>query len=207
MSTATPTNQTNNNLHQIDQVTIGFNPAAAVKALAKDWGWLMAAGIVSVIAGMLAIMAPVLATAAVAMVIAVTLVVVGAFNLAGAFFAPRGLKLESFCVGVMQVLLAAVIAFYPVGSMVSLTVLLAVLLMIDGVTRIALSAGARRESGWGWIMAGGIATLACGMIILAGLPTSSLWAIGILAGVHMLTTGVARIAIASEARRIAKSEA
>ena len=50
-------------------------------------------------------------------------------------------------------------------------------------------------------------TIVVGVIALTGMPGSALWVIGILVGVEMLSTGVARIATAWQLRELAKATA
>jgi uncharacterized membrane protein HdeD (DUF308 family) len=63
----------------------------------------------------------------------------------------------------------------------------------------------RRElSGrWGWMLASGIIDLILATIILAGLPGTAAWAIGLLVGTNMVFGGTALIAMALHAREIA----
>jgi uncharacterized membrane protein HdeD (DUF308 family) len=52
---------------------------------------------------------------------------------------------------------------------------------------------------WGWMLASGVIDLILAAIIVAGLPESAAWAIGIIVGVNMLLGGVSLIAIALHA--------
>lgn len=200
MSVATKP-QTNN----IEITAVGFSPLAAVRAIAKDWGWVMAAGVISVLGGALALMAPVMATGVVGTFIALTLLFVGCFNLSGVFFLEKGARLESFLTGVVQVLLAAVMAFYPFESLMSLTLLIAALLMIEGVVRIGLAIWAREVPGWGWALLGGVACVATSVIVVAAMPAASFWVIGTLVGVSMLAIGIVRMSVALRMRKIANA--
>lgn len=200
MSTATPTR----NSDQAD-FRFAFNPVAAVKEVAKNWGWLLAAGVVSVLAGTFCLMAPMVATAAVGIFLAVILLLVGSVNLAGVCFAEKGMKLESFVVGAVQLLLAGMIVYYPLASVMSLTIFIAVLLMFEGVSRLVLAFTARGVPGWGWMLAGGLATVATSVIIITALPTAAFWVIGILVGANLICQGAVRIAVALEARKIANA--
>lgn len=176
-----------------------------VHDVAKDWGWVLAAGIISVVGGTAALLAPVLATGIVGTLIAATLLVVGCFNLGGTFFAQKGMRLEAFLTGVVQVLLAAVMAFYPFASLMSLTILIAGFMLAEGIVRIVLAYQAREMPGWGWVMAGGIAAVAASVIVIGSLPLATFWVIGILVGVNLISGGAARIAIAMAARKVAKA--
>ena len=210
MATATSTNSiptTEIPRHQETQfVGIYFDADRAKQQIAKHWKWIMAGGVASVVAGVLALLAPVLATAAVATFIPVLLLVVGCVNLMAPMFAPDGMKLDSFLIGVVQVLLAAVMAFYPFASVLSMTILIASVFMVEGIVRIGLAIAAREVPGWGWTLASGICTVALSGLIIAGLPGAALWVIGILVGVNMITNGGARIGLAVEGRKLAKAE-
>ena len=60
----------------------------------------------------------------------------------------------------------------------------------------------RRElSGrWGWMLASGIVDLSLAAFILAGLPATAVWAIGLIVGINLLFGGVAMIAMALAGR-------
>ena len=62
--------------------------------------------------------------------------------------------------------------------------------------------GYRRElSGrWEWMLVSGVIDLVLAGIILAGLPGTAAWALGLLVGVNMIFGGAALIAIALHAR-------
>ena len=166
----------------------------------------MAGGVASVVAGTMALFAPVLATATIATFIAILLLAVGFVNLLAPIFAPDGMKLDSFLIGIVQVLLAAVMAFYPFQSIGSMTLLIASVFMVEGILRIGFAIAARKLPGWGWALFSGISTVVLSGVILAGLPEAALWVIGLLVGVNMLTNGGARIGLAFEGRRLAKAE-
>jgi uncharacterized membrane protein HdeD (DUF308 family) len=53
---------------------------------------------------------------------------------------------------------------------------------------------------WGWMLTSGIVDLALSAMILAGLPSSAVWAIGLLVGINMMFGGTALIAMALHAR-------
>lgn len=200
MSVATKPEMTN-----VEITAVGFSPLSVVRSIAKDWGWVMAAGVISVLGGALALMAPVMATSVVGTFIALTLLFVGCFNFSGVFFLEKGAKLESFLTGVVQLLLATVMAFYPFESLMSLTLLIAALLMIEGVVRIGLAIWAREVPGWGWPLLGGVACVATSVIVLAAMPAASFWVIGTLVGVSMLAIGIVRVSVALRMRRIANA--
>ena len=58
---------------------------------------------------------------------------------------------------------------------------------------------------WGWMLASGIVDLILATVILAGLPGTAAWAIGLLVGINLTFGGVALVAMALEARRITQT--
>jgi uncharacterized membrane protein HdeD (DUF308 family) len=59
----------------------------------------------------------------------------------------------------------------------------------------------RSQEGWGWVLLSGIVAVAIGALIAAGLPNSATWAIGVLTGINMLSTGFSFVFLALAARR------
>jgi len=86
----------------------------------------------------------------------------------------------------------------------SLTLVLIVFFSVEGVATVMYALDHKRElSGrWGWMLASGIVDLIVAGIILAGLPGTAAWAIGLLVGINMVFGGSALIAMAMHARAL-----
>ena len=95
-----------------------------------------------------------------------------------------------------------VLLAWPISGAVSLTLLLIVFFTIEGVLSIMYALEHKKElSGrWGWMLTSGIIDLVLAAIILAGLPGTAAWALGLLVGINMLFGGTAMIAMAMHAR-------
>jgi uncharacterized membrane protein HdeD (DUF308 family) len=93
---------------------------------------------------------------------------------------------------------------WPLSGVLSLTLILIVFFVIEGVASIMFALEHKRElSGrWGWMLASGIVDLILATIIFAGLPGTAAWAIGLLVGINMVFGGSALIAMALHAREI-----
>ena len=74
--------------------------------------------------------------------------------------------------------------------------------LAEGVTTIMYALEHRRQVSdrWGWLMAGGVMDILIAGIIIAGLPGSALWAIGLLVGINLLFGGASLIGLALAAR-------
>jgi uncharacterized membrane protein HdeD (DUF308 family) len=75
---------------------------------------------------------------------------------------------------------------------------------MEGVASIMYALEHKRElSGrWGFMLASGIVDLIVAVIILAGLPGTAAWAIGVLVGINMVFGGSALIGVAMHARAL-----
>jgi uncharacterized membrane protein HdeD (DUF308 family) len=68
--------------------------------------------------------------------------------------------------------------------------LLGVFFLIHGGFKLALTSAWRRRPGWGWLAASAVISVLLGILVLAGLPGTAAWAIGLILGVDLLFTGV-----------------
>jgi uncharacterized membrane protein HdeD (DUF308 family) len=53
---------------------------------------------------------------------------------------------------------------------------------------------------WGWLLVSGIVDLVVAALIIAGLPGSAAWAIGLLVGINLIFGGTSLIGMALAAR-------
>jgi len=78
---------------------------------------------------------------------------------------------------------------YPVGSEVSLTLFVGILLAFEGVMELA-SAAAGQGQARGLVLLDGIVTAILGVMLIAQWPSDSLWAIGTLFGIGLAFSAV-----------------
>jgi uncharacterized membrane protein HdeD (DUF308 family) len=97
-----------------------------------------------------------------------------------------------------------VLLLWPLSGVLSLTVILIVFFVIEGIASIMFALEHKRElSGrWSWMLTSGIIDLILATIIFAGLPGTAAWAIGLLVGINIVFGGSALIAMALHAREI-----
>jgi uncharacterized membrane protein HdeD (DUF308 family) len=105
---------------------------------------------------------------------------------------------------VLAIAAGIVLIGWPVRGALSLTLVLIVFFIMEGVATIMYALDHKRElSGrWGWVLASGIVDLALAAIIFAGLPGTAVWAIGLLVGINLLFGGSALIGLALHARHV-----
>jgi uncharacterized membrane protein HdeD (DUF308 family) len=90
----------------------------------------------------------------------------------------------------------------PITGALSLTLVLIVFFVVEGIASMMYALEHRRElSGrWEWMLISGIVDLLLAGIIFAGFPGTAAWALGLLVGINMIFGGVALVGIAAHAR-------
>jgi uncharacterized membrane protein HdeD (DUF308 family) len=178
----------------------------AMGALRAGWRFLLIEGIVLLVLGAAAIIVPPIATFAVAIILGWLFLISGVVGLVMTFMMRHApgfwWSLFSAVVGI-----AAGLALLgsPATGVLSLTLLLIAFFILEGIATIMYALDHKRElSGlWGLMLASGIVDLVLAAIIMAGLPGTAAWAIGLLVGINMLFGGAALIGLALHARRVA----
>ena len=104
-------------------------------------------------------------------------------------------------IGALYVVAGGWLAFTPFAGVIALTVLLAALFLAEGVLEVIMAVRVRPHEGWGWLLLSGLVAIAVGVLIAAELPASAAWAIGLLTGINLLSSGVSFVALALAGRR------
>lgn len=172
-------------------------------SMQEHWVLFLVEGIILVILGLAAIIVPPLATLAVAIFLGWLFLISGIVGLVTTFMMRHAPGFWwSLLSAVLGIVAGIVLIGWPVSGAISLTLVLIVFFILEGVASIMFALEHRRElSGrWGWMLASGIVDLILAAIIFAGLPLSAAWAIGLLVGINLVFGGSALIAMALHAR-------
>jgi uncharacterized membrane protein HdeD (DUF308 family) len=176
---------------------------ALAQSIREHWVLFLIEGIVLVVLGLLAIIIPPIATIAVTIFLGWLFLISGIVGLVTTFWARHspGFWWALFS-AVLAIAAGIVLLVDPLRGAVSLTLLLIVFFTIEGVLTIMYALEHKKDlSGrWGWMLTSGIIDLILAAIILAGLPGTAAWALGLLVGINMLFGGAALIAMALAAR-------
>jgi uncharacterized membrane protein HdeD (DUF308 family) len=182
--------------------------SALAQSIREHWVLFLVEGIVLVVLGFLAIVVPVVATIAVTIFLGWLFLISGIIGLVTTFWARHAPGFWwSLLSAVLAIAAGLVLLGWPISGAVSLTLLLIVFFTIEGILSIIYAFEHKKElSGrWGWMLVSGIVDLILAAIILAGLPGTAAWALGLLVGINMLFGGSAMIAMALHARSSAAS--
>jgi len=165
--------------------------------------WSIVLSVLMMVSGMLAILAPPIAGLTVTVLFGWLLIFTGMLHLG---FAWRGDHAVSVIGEILLAVLYGAIGFYmlarPVAGLMSLTLAIAVYLLAKGVLEWTIAFKLRPLSGTGWLVFDGILTIAIAMMIAAAWPASTAWAVGVLVGVALFSSGLARLMVSVAVRRV-----
>jgi uncharacterized membrane protein HdeD (DUF308 family) len=191
---------------QFSQADIDAALAEAKRQIADHWGWFLALGIFLVLAGAAAILFPLLSTIATKIMLGWIFLISGILLLIHAFSIKQwGGFLMGLLLGVLYVVAGGWLAFFPFTGIITLTLLLAAMFLVEGVLEAVMAFRVKPHEGWGWMLSSGIVAIAVGLMIAYQLPSSAAWAIGLLAGINLLSTGISFIVLALAGRRGAQA--
>lgn len=178
------------------------DPLSFFGELQRQWGWILALGIVFILSGIVCIVADVSATFATMLFFGWLLLISGAAALIHAFTAGswRG-SLLYLLSALLRGFTGYLLVRYPEAGAVSLTLVLASFFVVGGLFR-AIGAGMIHYPRWGWSAFSGIVSVVLGVMLLAQLPLSSVWFIGFAIGVDAVIEGASLIGFATAVHQL-----
>ena len=177
------------------------SPVTFVK---KSVGWSIALSVLMIVAGILAIASPLAAGIAINVLVAWLLVFSGCAHLVFAWYtrSAGGLFWE-LLLGIIYIFIGVYLLVHPVAGLASLTIALAIYLLLESILEFALGFTLRPLPGSGWLVFDGIITLILAVMIWRTWPSSTGWVIGTLVGISMLFSGICRLSFSLAARSVA----
>jgi uncharacterized membrane protein HdeD (DUF308 family) len=177
--------------------------SAAVRA---HWKAFLFEGILLAILGLAAMIVPPLASLAVTIFLGWMFLVTGIAGLVISFWA-RAMPgyWWSLISAALAVLAGGILLARPMQGVLTLTIVLGAYFLAEGVATIMYALEHRKElSGrWSWLLVAGLMDILIAFFIIAGLPGSAEWAIGLLVGINLLFGGATLIGMALAARNSA----
>jgi len=174
-----------------------------IRALRPRWGWIVAFGVISVIAGMIALAGDAMfATATAVYIVGFMMLFTGATEIVAAFNAKDwSHRILWLLLGALYVFAGIICLQNPFAAATILTLLLGVALIIGGLVRIFLATRMRQGTPWGWVVFSGLISIFLGAIIIAHWPVSSFFVLGIFLGVDLIFIGSGWISVGLALKR------
>jgi len=160
-------------------------------------GWLLALGIIYVIMGFLIIGTPVAATLAIDLLIGIVLIIGGLISIVESFLAGDWKRfLFIFLSGVLYVVVGALLLKNPMAAILTLTLLLAAFLIVEGIFKVIHAFQLKPLPSWIWLFISGAASVILGLMVWAGFPERSTFILGLLVGIAFLMNGISMVMVA-----------
>ena len=177
--------------------------ADGLKALRAKWGWIVALGIIFMIAGVIALGSVVAATETAVLVVGIMMLMGGIAEIIAAFNVKSWGKFAFWLLlGVLYVAAGVIAVMNPLLAAAYLTLMLGIALAVGGVLRIFLAFNMKSAGGpWGWVALSGVITFALGCMIIAQWPASSLFVLGVFLGIDLIFIGSGWITMGLALRR------
>jgi uncharacterized membrane protein HdeD (DUF308 family) len=181
-----------------------FADVSGLEPLRAKSGWIIALGVVYVIAGIVALGSVVMATVVSVFVVGIMMVIAGVAEVINAFqIKTWGKFLLWLLLGALYIVAGFLTFENPLLAAAILTLFLGIALIASGITRIVLAFSVQAMMPWIWVLVSGIITLLLGLVIVAHWPVASLYVLGIFLGIDLVLAGTSWIGIGLGLKRYA----
>jgi uncharacterized membrane protein HdeD (DUF308 family) len=181
--------------------------SSGIDEVRKHSTWFLVIGIALVILGMVAIGYAVEMTIVSVVFLGWLLIIGGIFEVIHGFSRRQwsGFFINLLA-GVLYAVAGGVMIANPALAAVSLTLLIAIILIVAGVFRLIVAFSTPLHHR-GWLILNGVISILLGIMIWNSWPVSGLWVIGMFIGIDMIFDGWTEIMLALTARRLAAPSA
>lgn len=162
--------------------------------LKKYRGALIVEGIIFIILGILAIAMPKLSTLSVELLLGWLFIIGGIVQFVRTFqFHKAGEIVWSVISAIVYVAAGIILLAYPLTGVLTLTLLLVLFFLIEGIAKLILSFEMRSFGNWAWLLFSGIISVILAALIWSGWPGTATWVIGLLVGINLLFLGFTQV--------------
>ena len=183
--------------------TISTDPETR-REMKSQLAWAVTLGILAIVLGFIALFIPLIAGIVITIFLGFIFLIYGIFHIIYAFSTRKvgaGWFVLQVLLGILYLIVGGFLLKTPLEGLVTLTLIAGILIFIDGVIQVINAFDMKPLSGWGWGLFSGILGIILGILIWSNWPVSSVWVLGILVGVNLITNGVAIFKIASTMRQ------
>jgi uncharacterized membrane protein HdeD (DUF308 family) len=190
-----------NTLMSVESASQVIREAMREKIKQHSFWYIVQSGLM-ILAGILALIFPVISSVAIVLFLGWLLIFSGilqAISLIDARHVPHfWLQLVSV---VLFVLVGVLFLRNPGAGLLTLTLLLIVFFMVEGISKVIFSLTIRPFPNWGWILASGVISILLAFYLWANAPVTAIWLLGVLLGIELICEGAALGRMALHARK------
>lgn len=165
----------------------------------KNWVLWLVAGIFALVGGFFALSYPLGASVAVSIFTGWVFLLVGVVQ-GVAIFQTVGIgpRIWAALLALLAIFAGISLLANPMAGLLSLTLVLAIIFLFEGIAKIIMSFPLRRLGGsfsW-WILLSGVVSILLSVMIFADYPQSATVILGVLLAINLISTGVSLISVA-----------
>ncbi|SNT22024.1 HdeD family acid-resistance protein [Tropicimonas sediminicola] len=158
--------------------------------------WIIMA-LLAIAGGIFALMNPFAASLAATTIAAWMFLIFGVLQVIAGFRVPgAGAKIWTLLMGALAIYLGITILGHPLRGMVTLTVMVGILFLAGGITKIILAFSLEDRRFFWAILLSGVVSVILAVMVFTNFPQSAAVVLGILLGVELLSDGVWSLAMA-----------
>jgi len=185
--------------------TLGREPTDLIEQVGRHWGWVLAYGILTLLAGVAVLAWPSETLLVIAVLFGVQLIISGIFRFVGALASDDltgGTRVMLALLGVLSIIIGLWAVRHAVLTLVALIVFLGIFWVINGLIEIFAALSHRDMPDRGWSVLMGVLSAIAGIIVLA-YPGLTLVGLAVILGIWLLVFGILEIVAAFRLRKLA----
>lgn len=189
---------------RIVTTTIGREPTDLIDQVGRHWGWVLAYGILTLLAGVAVLAWPSETLLVIAVLFGVQLIISGIFRFVGALASDDltgGTRVMLALLGVLSIIIGLWAVRHAVLTLVALIVFLGIFWVINGLIEIFAALSHRDMPDRGWSVLMGVLSAIAGIIVLA-YPGLTLVGLAVILGIWLLVFGILEIIAAFRLRKL-----
>ena len=178
------------------------DPADILAGVGRHWGWLLAFGIVTALAGVLALFWPGRTIVVIAVLFGLQLIFAGVFRFVAAFAiegADTTFRVLSALLGVLALIFGLYALRHVLVTVAALALLLGIYWIVSGFVEIFTALNSRDLDGRNWTIFTGLLGVLAGIVLLI-YPGMSLAVLAVVLGIWLVIFGVMEIIAAFRLR-------
>jgi len=185
--------------------TLRPDAADMLGRVARHWGWALAFGIFTLLAGVVVLVWPGRTLVVIAVLFGIQLIVTGIFRFVAAFAIDDltgGTRVLTAVLGVLSLIIGLYAVRHVLISLLALALLLGIFWIVNGAAELFTALSHREMNGRGWTGLMGALSIVAGIVLLV-YPGISLLAIAVIASIWLLVFGIMEITLAFQLRALA----
>lgn len=151
-------------------------------------------GIILLVIGVLALIVPMAAALAIELIIGWLILLAGITQIIHAFKNKGSSRFWwETGIGVLYCLVAFLLLLDPMQGLITFTVLLTILFLVEGIVKLVLALQFYPQPSWAWLLMSGLLSCVLGIVILSNISGNASWFLGMLVGINFVFAGWALV--------------